>query len=533
MTPGWLKTLPSSQSCPPHRVLHTLLERVQSGASLYCKSLNDIFFILFILSSFLSSSILVAIPQQRSPSPATIETLLKQGKVNEALQLLLQLHQSDPHNSQICLKIGVLYTQLEQLDKASAFYEKALKIDPALISARRNLATVLWFRNQKQESVRQFFALLRSNPNDSAAHFYLGTFEYERKQFLPARDHFGKAGNLAFGNPEALPMVLETYLAVKDMTVPNRLMSQLEQSERPDAELVFRVGTLFNTYGAYDQAVKAFKKLTSMSAVKPEVYLSLGEAYDKLGKADEAYQALSKVIALEPQSEDGYLALSSFSSAHQNNEFALRTVASGLEKIPGSSKLLLQQGILWALEGDLVRAETSFHQASQANEKWGLPRLAMGLSQLQAGKLSQAAQTFQELAKDDPTDYRPQYLYALSLVRAGAQGDVSRRDKVIMALRRAIQLNPEDAESRVLLGQTYLSADQLESAVTELQKAIELDSRNSTAHYQLGVAYRKQGKFELAQQQLRTFEELKARQKDEENEERKALILMLKTVREK
>src|SRR5262249_7677114 len=112
--------------------------------SLYCKSLNDIFSILFILSIFLSSSILVAIPQQRSPSPATIETLLKQGKVNETLPLLLQLHQSDPHNSQICLQIGVLYTQLEQLDKASVFYEKALKIDPALISARRNLATVLW-----------------------------------------------------------------------------------------------------------------------------------------------------------------------------------------------------------------------------------------------------------------------------------------------------------------------------------------------------------------------------------------------------
>src|SRR5262249_6335974 len=162
-------------------------------------------------------------------------------------------------------------------------------------------------------------------------------------------------------------------------SLPNRLMTQLEQAKNPNAELIVKIGTLFSTYGAYDEAIRALRKLTSTGIAKPDVYLLLGEIYDKQGKPGEAYQALSKVITLEPQSEDGYLALSSFASAHQNNEFALKTVKAGIERLPQSSKLLLQQGILWALEGDLVQAETSFGQARQLDQQWDLPRLAMGV----------------------------------------------------------------------------------------------------------------------------------------------------------
>jgi tetratricopeptide (TPR) repeat protein len=458
---------------------------------------------------------------------------LKQGKVEEALPLLLQLHQSEPQDARVCLQLGVVYTQLQQLAKAADFYRAALRIDSTLLPAQRNLGTVLWFLNQKEESVRQFSGLLRTQPNDSVAHFYLGTFEYERNEFAKAKGHFDKAGDLASNNPEALPMVLETYLATKDTSGSDRMVSQLEVADTPNGELILQAGILLLRYDHYDQAVRAFEKLAALGSAKPETYILLAEAYDKQAKPEKAYTSLSKAIQLEPKSEDGYLALASFASAHQNNEFALKTVGQGLEMIPKSPKLLLQQGIIWALDGDLIQAEESFRQASLSDPRWNLPRLALGVSQLQASKPAQAATTFQQVAKEDPADYRPQYLYALSLIRSGAQEEVARRGEIIVALQRAVQLNPKDAESRVLLGQTYMSAGQPEPAIRELLKATELDPKNPTAHYQLGIAYRKQGKAALAQLQFRTFEELKVKLKNEETEERRALIQMLKVAKDK
>ena len=67
--------------------------------------------------------------------------------------------------------------------------------------------------------------------------------------------------------------------------------------------------------------------------------------------------------------------------------------------------------------------------------------------------------------------------------------------------------------------------------MVELEKALELDPRNPTALYQLGIAYRKQGKSAEGERLLRAFEETKAKLKEEEDQERKALLQILKTVK--
>src|SRR5262249_42934682 len=83
--------------------------------------LSSLSILLVVLSTSTASF------QQSPTSLADAEALLKQGKVNEALPLLLQLHKSQPQNSQVCLQLGLAYTQLQQLDKAVDFYTKVLK----------------------------------------------------------------------------------------------------------------------------------------------------------------------------------------------------------------------------------------------------------------------------------------------------------------------------------------------------------------------------------------------------------------------
>ena len=211
----------------------------------------------------------------------------------------------------------------------------------------------------------------------------------------------------------------------------------------------------------------------------------------------------------------------------------MKTLAQGLERIPGSTKLLMQQGTIWGLQLNLDQAEESFRQASLSDPKAGLPLLALGLTQLQAGKLAVAADSFRAAARNDPNDFRPEYFYALALARAGGRGDPVRRKEIISSLEKAIALNPKDAESRVELGQAFQAADQLDLADKELQKALELEPANTAALYQLSTIYRRQGKTKEAQQLLRTFEEIKAKTTKEEEQERKALVQIMKTVSQK
>ncbi|HVN82709.1 MAG TPA: tetratricopeptide repeat protein, partial [Terriglobia bacterium] len=279
--------------------------------------------------------------------------------------------------------------------------------------------------------------------------------------------------------------------------------------------------------------IESLNSIVASGTAKGEVFLLLGEAFDKDGNPEKAYSAYARAIELEPRSEDGYIALSSFASAHRNDEFALKTLAQGLQRIPSSSKLLVHQGTILALRKDFPQAEDCFRTASQSDPQASLPLLALGLSQMEDNRLAEAAAAFRQAAGKAPDDYRPEYFYALTLVRGGGRGDPEKRKEIISALERAIALNPDDPESRVALGLTYQAAGQLEPATKELEKALELDPKNATALYQLGLIYRKQGKVEAAQRLLSTFEEVKASAKQEEEQERKALVQIMKTVKEK
>ncbi|HEX8985526.1 MAG TPA: tetratricopeptide repeat protein [Bryobacteraceae bacterium] len=407
------------------------------------------------------------------------------------------------------------YARRREFAKAAELYRQALASDPALVAARRNLGTVLWFLNRKAESEREFAAVLKQSPKDPVPHLYTGLAAYERQQFAAAKAHFQKAGPLALENPEVLPAVLEAYLATRDLSVPRRLLDQLQAATNPDPALVSRAGALFIQYGYTEMGIAALGKLTSSGHANVDTWLVLAGAHDKQGQPEKAYAAYGHALEADPDSEQAYLALAQFAMAHKNNQFALKVVQDGLRQAPGSARLLLEQGLLWATEGDRAKAAEAFWKAAQANPHSALPLLASGVLLLEDGDPHEAASRFREAAKADPRDYRAEYLYATALGRFDRQ-DAAVTAEAIAALRRAIALNPADANSRAALGKAYLAAKRVPEGIRELERALKLDPKNLTALYQLGLAYRSQGRTEEARRLLEQFKALKAKAGEEE-----------------
>ncbi len=442
------------------------------------------------------------------------------------IEALLRQHRATPGDWRLCNQIALAYTQLEQFDKARDYYQRALKLNPTFLPARKNLGTVLWFLGNKLESEREFQRVVKSAPKDPVPHLYLGLAQYERKNFVNARSHFGSAGDLAFRNPEVLPAVLETYLATKDTAVPAKLLGLLKQAERPDPQLVLRVASVLATYGKYAEAIESLQKIAGSSDAKPEVYLLLAEAYDKNGEPQKAYEAYARSIRVAPRSEESYVGLAAFASAHKNDEFALRIVTQGLEHVPGSPRLLLLKGVYAALLGKAEEARQSLLEAGEADPKSSMPHLALGVSQLERGNYDEAAGQFRRAAEISPDDFRAEYLYATALRRSG---NPAHREKIIASFERAARLKPDDPRPHASLGQAYFEGGRLKEAAAELEKALALDPENTTALYQLGLLYRDLGRSEDSGKMLRRFRESKTRQQEEKEGE---LVQMLKVVKD-
>src|SRR5215467_2095644 len=245
----------------------------------------------------------------QAPTLSRAQELLKQGNTRDALALLLDLHRSQPSDANVCQQIGIVYTQLQNLDEAEKFYRAAVRLNPQFWAARKNLGTVLWFLNRKGESEREFEAVTNVVPADLVPHLYLGLAAYEHRDFRRAKMEFEKAGTLASSNPEVLPAVFESYLATRDMSFPAKAMEQATRAGEPDPALLLRLSALLLQYGEYGRAAAALEKLVAMHKDSAEVWRTLAEAYDRQGHAEQAYRAYSRAAEIDPDSEDTYIAL--------------------------------------------------------------------------------------------------------------------------------------------------------------------------------------------------------------------------------
>lgn len=388
-----------------------------------------------------------------------------------SLASLLELRRTQPSNANVCQQIGIAYTQLQELEKAEPFFREAVRLNPQFWAARKNLATVLWFLDRKTEAEREFQTVTKASPADPVPHLYLGLAAHGRREFAVAKVQFEKAGDLALENPEAAPAVIETFLATSDL----------------------------------EGARQILEKLGAVHKESAEGWQMLAEAYDRLGKAEEAYRAYSQAIEADPNSEDAYVALAEFSSAHGNNDHALQIISQGLERRPQSAALVFERGVILALQGDRNKAELNFQEAGRLRPDWALPLMALGVSKLESGDAAQAMEAFQKARTIDSGDYRVHFLYATALSRNDHISD-GNRSEAIRALQRAIQLNPEDARSYVLLGQLDPAR-----AETDWKTALKIEPENATALYQLGLLYQKQGKAAEARPLLEKFRLVKAR----------------------
>ena len=71
--------------------------------------------------------------------------------------------------------------------------------------------------------------------------------------------------------------------------------------------------------------------------------------------------------------------------------------------------------------------------------------------------------------------------------------EIGDTEQALLALERAVEINPSLAESRLNLGNIYLKKERIGDAIYEYEAALEINPSNAKAHNNLGNAYTKRG----------------------------------------
>jgi tetratricopeptide (TPR) repeat protein len=181
------------------------------------------------------------------------------------------------------------------------------------------------------------------------------------------------------------------------------------------------------------------------------------------------------------------------------------------------------------MKGEMVEAEKDFDSARRLSPGDPMAYAALGMVWMQSGQTARAVEVLRaEL--DRRQGHVVPYIFAVALLRSGADPSAPEATEAVAALRASIEANPDFSPARAELGRLLFKRDELEPAIAELEKAVALDPEATPALYTLSQAYRKTGDTARAQELLERVSRLNAEERgeDRDGELRRAVVRIVR-----
>lgn len=236
-------------------------------------------------------------------------------KVNaKALAVLNRAEKLNPANASLRLKLAEAYNSLGNSDKAAALYLELLKKLPDLPMIRERiqakLAGIYLRGSDHKHAVEQLEAIVREDPTNPEAYYYLGYIAYTEKKPAEAAEYFNKTILL---NPDFPDPYYELALSQINLNKSDDALSTLDKARKKFPQtytLELCTGLAYGRKKDYKQAAEHYTaaeviaKATDPSRLDDQFYFQLGATYERMGDYTQAERYFDKSLQLAPDSAE-------------------------------------------------------------------------------------------------------------------------------------------------------------------------------------------------------------------------------------
>ena len=418
-------------------------------------------------------------------------------KCSEAERLYQQVLTQGPPSPALLNNLGNHYLVCGDPDKARAYFERLVKVNPQHPNANLQLARIATDRRQGALALEYLVHVSDSHP---------------ATRMLRA---------------EAL------HWAGKDAAAL-AMLDGVEKEAAADPRLEYLYGITSARIGAYDRAVTAFNAVLVSHPDDFEVLFNLGRSAARAKFYDRALPALEVAVKLQSGNVDALMELAGVNIALKDYSRAVYLLVQAKQLAPGRPEIPLalahaaQGGEFY---GDAALAYDEYLRLKPDDETARRDRaLALGLTDTRQAEGLKELQWYTEKHPQDPVgyydlaqltwrDHPQQALDALATaVRLDpkfgpAQIDLAwllnrqgRTAEAVPHLQKAIEGNPRDARALDQLGATYISLDRPADAEKVLRRAAAISPSDPEIMMHLGRALMELGQEEEARQYLDRFQ---------------------------
>jgi tetratricopeptide (TPR) repeat protein len=442
---------------------------------------------------FILGAAFVAQGQTTKVSIASIESLIRSQKYDQALQLTRSALHETPNDFRLWTLEGIVLSIKGSNHDALDAFDRALSLSPAYAAALKGKVQLL-YQTQDKRAIPLLEKILKTDPKDETAHEMLAVLEGRQGNCQTAIGHFILSADVRANHPYSLEVygycLVQTKQPLKAIAVFEQLAALLPQQVYPKYDLA----VLLVETKQHDAALKVLEPLLAADQSDPDLLSLASEAYEAAGNTPKAVSLLRQAIVLNPDNANYYVAFTVLCLDHDSFQVGIDMINAGMQRISGDPSLYISRGLLLAQLAHYDEAEADFQTAERLDSAQSLSSYAMDLAELEKNHPDKALSEVRSQLRTHPDSALHHYLLA-RLLQNGAfnePGGAESREAISSALI-ALKLKPEFVPARDLLASLYLASGQYRLAIEQCQLALQYAPSDQSAMYHLIMALRHSG----------------------------------------
>jgi tetratricopeptide (TPR) repeat protein len=439
-----------------------------------------------------------AMKKEPHPTPALYRRLaqvyVRQGELDKALGLVEQAIKKSPDDTELLqFKAGILAT-LRRPDDAIPIYREVLARSPQPPEELYVLLASLYAQEDRFDEAQDILLkLIASNSQSFLGHYYMArTLEAHGK--LPQAEVYYLKAIALQPEQEQVKLDYARVLAAQKKVEPARevLQGMIDINPRNVAAKSM-LAQLLVADNKLDQALEQFEQVREMESDPTDTRFKIALIKLQRGDMVGAESELSLILAQHPENDTAryYLATTYVGQKRMGD------AAAELKKIDATSDLFVESRTLGAY---LFKQQKQYDQAIEMisdalKSKPDDLKLLNFLASLHndAEHFDKAIEVGKKLTELDPKNDKYHFQLGVYLDQA------KRHEESEVSIRKAIEINPKNAEALNFLGYTYAEQNRkLEEAEALVRRALAEDKDNGYFLDSLGWIYFKRGQFSEA-----------------------------------
>ena len=400
--------------------------------------------------------------------PPLLGVLAREKNVDTVLAVTLLIAQKNPDRAYAQYLHGMLSAQNGRAEAALEYLDRSLVLEE-IEGVHATRAKILLSIGRSDEAVVSLHKAVEKNPDDQALRLTYARLLVDIKDYEKAWIEFEKLHQASPDDAELLYTLGLLSLESQRLDDAEKYMLMLVELKQREGEAQYYLGRIYENRKQYDQAIEWYGQV-HVGEYKFDAQLRIADMLGISGRTDEAIEHLDAI--LKGSQSDGslvriYLTKGELLRAARRYQQAMEVFNTALEIVPGNSDLLYSRALVAEKLGriDILEADISTILKTEPNNAHALNALGFTLAD-QTDRYEEAYAYLKRAIEINPDDAAIIDSWGWIHYRMGNY------DKAIALLRTALS-RFDDAEIASHLGEVLWVSGNQDEARSIWQKALK------------------------------------------------------------